>query len=215
MKKFILMVMLATALPAVADEEILWDDYATAEEQQKFDNYVGIRLHKNERISFNYDIRDGAGTTIKDDNLGVGVVVGNRLADFLRIEFETMYNGLDDSKRGIDFDYDIWANMINVYLTREYENIVAPYVGVGIGFSTIWADVGGIAPHTSDTVFDLSYSIMAGVSFSLNERLDLDMGVKYQKYGDIDHETNNGTYATTDADATEFYIGAVYRFGLK
>ena len=67
----------------------------------------------------------------------------------------------------------------------------------------------------SDSVFDLSAQAMLGVNFALNDRIDLNLGVKYQKYGDADHRTNGNTYATTDIDATEFYIGVAYKFGLK
>lgn len=179
------------------------------------DNYVGVRLHKNERIAYGFDMRDGSDTTLKDDGVGFGAYVGNRLTDFLKLEFETIYTGIDDEQRDIDFDYDIWANMVNMYLFQTYGGAVEPYAGLGLGFSTIWSDVGGRVPHATDTTFDLSYSIMVGVNFALNNRVDLNLGFKYIKYGDADHKTSSGTYATTDIDATEFYLGAAYKFGLK
>ena len=63
---------------------------------------------------------------MNDDNVGWGVYVGNRLTDFVRIEFETMYSGIDDTKRNLDFNFDIWANMVNMYLYRTYGNVVEP-----------------------------------------------------------------------------------------
>ena len=179
------------------------------------DNYFGFRLHKNERISYSFDRRNGPGTTLKDDNVGFGAFVGNRLTDFLKLEFETMYTGLDDSKRDLDLNFDVWANMINVYMFQTYGGAVEPYAGIGLGFSTIWSDVNGWGYGASDTTFDLSYSLMAGVNFALNDRVDLNLGFKYIKYGDADHKTSGGTFATTDIDATEFYLSAAYKFSLK
>ena len=228
MKKIALFVLCIATGPAFAND-FYYAEYASPDAEYGVptvsqsmnqtpavrDNYIGLRLHKNERISFAFDMRDGAGTTLKDDGVGFGVYAGNRLTDFVKIEFETMYAGANESQRDIDFDFDIWSNMVNVYLYRTYGGAVEPYAGLGIGFSTIWSDVGGRVAHAMDTTFDLSYSIMAGVNFALNDRVDLNLGFKYQKYGDADHKKSNGTYATTDIDATEFYIGAAYKFGLK
>lgn len=206
MKKILFFIMALTALPAMADDYYSYDTR---------DNYAGIRLHKNEKLSFAYDIHDGASASLKKDNFGMGLYIGNRLTDFMKIEFETIYTGAEGSNHNIDFDYDVWANMVNMYLFREYEHAVSPYVGFGIGFSTIWTTIGGHVPDTRDTEVDLSYAAMIGVNFALNERIDLNLGFKYQKYGDVEHKVGDNVYADTDADATEFYIGAAYKFGLK
>ncbi len=213
MKKISILLLCLTALPAMGEE--YWDDNyysATADTYEKRDNYVGIRLHKNERIAFKYDIHDGGNTTIRKDNWGFGAVVGNKLSDNVKIEFETMYTGANQIKRATEYDFDVWANMLNVYLFQEYSNAIAPYAGLGIGFSAIWADISN--PKMSDSVFDLSYSAMIGVNFALNDRIDLNLGIKYQYYGEVEHVKNNVEYAITDVDATEFYCGAAYKFGL-
>ena len=66
----------------------------------------------------------------------------------------------------------------------------------------------------SDSVFDLSYQIMLGVNFALNDRVDLNLGLKYQYYGEVEFKQNNAEVATIDVDGTEFYFGAVYKFSL-
>lgn len=215
MKKIVFCLAVLTSIPAMAEE--YWDEYeyeydASPEYVVQRDNYVGIRLHKNENIAFKYDINDGGNTTIRKDNWGFGAVVGNRLTDNIKIEFETMYTGAKQTKRDTNFDFDVWANMLNVHLFQEYADAVAPYVGMGIGFATVWGDVSN--PSMSDSVFDLSYSAMIGVNFVLNDRIDLNLGVKYQFYGTVEHKIHNARYAQTDVDATEFYFGAVYKFGL-
>ncbi len=211
MKKIAFILSLMIVMPAMADD---WnDDYAYADTSVKTtarDNYVGIRLHKNEHIAYKYDLKHGQDITTKDDNFGFGVMVGNRLTDHVKIEFETSYTGTSFKKYNVNYDYDIWANMLNVYLFNEFGNAVAPYAGVGMGLTGIWAH----ANHTSDSECAVSYQAMIGVNFALNDRIDLNLGVKYQNYGTVEHKNSNGNFATTKIDATEFYLGAAYKFGL-
>lgn len=212
MKKLAFVLAILTTMPAFAEE--YWDDGYNYETAARRDNYVGIRLHKNESIAFKYDIHDGGNTTIRKDNWGFGAVVGNRLSDHVKVEFETMYTGASQMKRSNDFDFDVWANMFNVYLFQEYAGAIAPYAGLGIGFASIWGDIDTPFGNMSDSVFDLSYSAMIGVNFALNDRVDLNLGIKYQYYGEVEHELGDEEYAVTDVDATEFYFGAVYKFGM-
>lgn len=212
MKKLAFVLAILTTMPAFAEE--YWDDGYNYETAARRDNYVGIRLHKNESIAFKYDIHDGGNTTIRKDNWGFGAVVGNRLSDHVKVEFETMYTGASQMKRSNDFDFDVWANMFNVYLFQEYAGAIAPYAGLGIGFASIWGDIDTPSGNMSDSVFDLSYSAMIGVNFALNDRVDLNLGIKYQYYGEVEHELGDEEYAVTDVDATEFYFGAVYKFGM-
>ncbi|MBE6458024.1 MAG: porin family protein [Alphaproteobacteria bacterium] len=216
MKKFWFILALMAATPAMANE---YDTYAEYEYRnvnaaEKRDNYVGLRIHKNENIAFKYHIHDGGHATIRKDNWGLGGVIGNKLSDFAKIEFETMYTGAQQTRHGAEYDFDVWANMLNFYLFQEYAGAIAPYVGLGIGFATIWGDIDAPYGHMSDSVFDLSYSAMIGVNFALNDRVDLNLGIKYQYYGEVEHERSGNEYGVTDVDATEFYFGAVYKFGL-
>jgi opacity protein-like surface antigen len=202
MKKFLAFAFLAlTSSAALADG---WRD-----------NYIGLRIHKNENIAFTYDIHGGSDTTIRRDNFGLGAVVGNKLSEHVVIEFETAYTGAEQRKYGTKYDYDIWANMFNMYLTQELEGAISPYAGIGIGFAGIWGDIKTPANHISDSTFDLSYQAMIGINFALNERIDFNMGLKYQYYGEIEHSKNGTEIAATDVSATEFYFGASYKFDLK
>lgn len=215
MKKLALILPLIIATPALSNE--YWDEYdygTSVTESARRDNYVGIRIHKNERIAFKYDIHAGGNTTIRKDNWGFGAVIGNQLSDHVKIEYETMYTGASQTKRTTAYDFDVWANMLNVYLFQEYADAIAPYVGLGIGFATIWGDINAPYGHMSDSVFDLSYSAMVGINFALNDRIDLNLGVKYQYYGELEHDLHGTEHAITDVNATEFYFGAVYKFGI-
>lgn len=214
-KIFALLLGCCAVMPAMADD---WynDDYDMGDSTPaRRDNYVGIRLHKNEHIAFKYDINGGATITPKDDNFGFGINVGNRLTDNVKIEFETAYTGAKFTRYGTHHDYDIWSNMLNVYLYQTFGGAVEPYAGLGLGLTGIWGDISGAAPHISDSTLDLSLQAMFGVNFALNDRVDLNLGAKYVRYGKLAFETSGGEYATTRIDATEIYIGAAYKFGLK
>ncbi len=215
MKKITAILACLIAIPAVANEYGMYDEYSGYATTQQRDNYVGFRIHKNESLALKYDINDGGNTTVRKDNFGFGAIVGNKLTSNVKIEFETAYTGVSEYKRNNKFDFDIWSNMLNVYLFKEFDNVVAPYAGLGLGFASIWGDVTAPAGRMSDTVFDLSYQMMVGVNFALNERMDLNIGLKYQYYGEVEHKLDNTEYAVTDVDATEVYFGVAYKFGLK
>ncbi len=187
-------------LPAFAD------NYEYASQQR--DNYLGVRLHKNDNIAFKFEAEDNLSTTLRDDRFGVGLYVGNRLTNHVKIEFETLYNSGKEKKYNNDFSFNIWSNMLNVYIYQQVEDVVEPYFGLGVGVSGLWGDIKGIT-NLSDANADMSWAAMVGVNFALNTRVDLNLGLKYQNYGNI--KMNN---ASTKIDATEFYVGAAYKFGL-
>lgn len=199
MKKIAFVLCGVLSLPAFASE---------------YDTYAGFRIHKNENLAFKYDVRGNDDINIRKDNFGIGAVVGNRLSDNVKIEFETSYTGAQQNRYNTDFDFDIWSNMFNMYLFQEFSGAIAPYVGLGVGFAAIWSDIDAPTYRISDSTFDLSYQIMFGVNFALNDRIDFNLGVKYQYYGDIEHESHGREIATTTASGTEVYFGAVYKFGL-
>lgn len=169
------------------------------------DTYAGFRIYKNEHSAFSYSRQHEHKITGARDNFGFGTTMGNQLAPYLRVEYETLYMGGKYSKHNTDFEYDLWANLLNAYLLRSFDGVVAPYVGAGLGLTAIWGQIDG----RLDNAVDLSYQAMVGVLFTLNSRIDLDVGFKYINFGSVEHK-----HGTTKIDATQFYIGAAYKFGL-
>ncbi|MBD5400696.1 porin family protein [bacterium] len=171
----------------------------------KRDNYAGFRVYINEHSSYSYSLANDKTIKHIDDNLGFGTTMGSNLTPYLRTEYETLYMGAQYSKSDMDFEYDIWVNMLNIYIMHEFDNAFSPYIGAGLGLSGIWGEING---HLANA-FDLSYQAMAGVLFKLNSRIDIDIGFKYTNFGQIEHPRG-----TTKIDATQIYIGGVYKFGL-
>jgi opacity protein-like surface antigen len=175
----------------------------------KRDTYLGLRIHRNEHIAYQYKLNSGHTTTIRDNNFGVGLNIGNRLTDNVKLEFETLYTGKHEKQSHTDFDYDVWSNMLNVYLYKNYGGAVEPYFGIGMGLSGIWANIDSPTLDSHDNEFDLSFAVMAGVNFALNDYVDLNLGLRYIDYGDVKHE-----HASTKIEATEIYIGGAYKFSI-
>lgn len=218
MKKLFILFALLITIPGWANENTVPADTITTAgaERPKRDNYVGIRLHKNEHIDFDYENRAGRHLELLDDTFGGGIVIGNRLSDHVKLEFETSYTSAQFNFTNETDTHKLWSNMLNMYLFQEFSGAVAPYAGVGVGVTGIWSNMDAHAAgvQIKDTAFDMSWQLMLGINFALNDRIDLNLGVKYQKYGTIEHTNSNVVISTTDIDATEFYISGVYKFGL-
>ena len=222
MKKiFFLLLCTLITIPVLANDydpeyDAYYDDddtysYETYDStsSNKRDTYAGFRIHRNEHISFKYDQHGNSDTTIRNDDFGFGLNIGNRLTDHVKLEFETLYTGTSLTKHDTDFDYDIWSNMLNVYIYENFGGAVEPYFGVGVGASGIWGDISGTYGNHSDSGFELSFAAMVGINFALNKYIDLNLGLRYIDYGKLAHPN-----ATTNIDATEIYIGAAYKFGI-
>ena len=192
------------------DDEV--DTYSSASydtpKSEKRETYAGLRIHRNEHISFKYTMNDGGDATVRSDNFGLGLNIGNRLTDNVKIEFETLYAGASEKKDATTFGYDIWSNMLNVYIYDTFGGAVEPYLGIGMGVSGIWADIKGMY-NAKDSDFKLSFALMTGINFALNKYVDLNLGLRYVDYGKMEFDN-----ATAHIRATEAYIGAAYKFGI-
>lgn len=170
------------------------------------DNYTGIRLYKGEHNSYSYHLPNGYKEEYLTDHFGFGTVMGNRLTDFARIEYETLYMGQEYTKHDKDFDYDVWSNFLNIYGFQEFSGSVSPYVGFGLGLTAIWGEMNS----ESDSAFELSYQLMFGILFELNSRIELDLGAKYVNFGKVQYDNGVGKI-----DATQIYLGASYKFSIN
>lgn len=231
MKKLLAIILCLTFTPAFADDWEDWSKYADYDEEEityeeptpsynsepiksssnlNHDTYLGLRLYKNENIKFDFKPFESTNTTFYDEDIAFGLTFGNRLTDYVKIELESAYLGTSFQKNSNEFNYDIWSNMLNVYLFKEYGGAVAPYFGLGIGASAIWSAAYG----SGDFRMDMSWQALAGINFALNKRIDLNLGVKYQDYGYAEHKNSSGAYAKTSIYGLQLYLGAAYKFSL-
>lgn len=219
MKKFIIILSCLFSLPAVAED---WYDYEEDydysydySDEIKRDTYVGVRLHQNKNLSVYFESENNFNTTIRDDNFGIGLTFGNRLTDHVKLEFETAYTNGKENKYNTDFKFNIWSNMLNMHLYQQFGGAVEPYAGIGLGIAGLWGNVENSTFYAKNETADLSWAVMVGINFALNNRIDLNIGAKYQNYGDLELTGSNGSHSKAEIDSTEIYIGAAYKFSLK
>ena len=221
MKNFsILLLATLIASPAIAEDYDDYDTYddepyttETSKKSDARDTYAGIRLHRNDNIAFEIEVSGDSNKHLHNDNFGIGLTLGNRLTKNVKLEFETLYTGTTQKNDGNSYKYGVWSSMLNTYLYKSYGGAVEPYVGMGIGLSTLWSTIDMVAPPAKtykDTDVDLSFALMTGINFALNEYVDLNFGFRYVNYGRIKHSED----VKTHIDATEIYIGGAYKFSI-
>lgn len=166
-------------------------------------SYAGVRIYQNVRARYAYSAADTPPIKRERDNLGFGTTMGFRFCDWLRGEYETLYMGAEYTAGNQNFQYDIWANMLNLYLYHDIEHAVAPYVGVGAGLTAMWGAIDG---HLNNAT-QISGQALVGVLFEITPAIELEAGFKYIYFGKIEHAVGQ-----TRVTAAQFYLGAIYRF---
>lgn len=175
------------------------------EQDENRTSYAGVRVYQNVRAKYAYSPAGTPPEAREKDNLGFGTTMGFRFTPFLRGEYETLYMGASYTGTAGSFEYDIWANMFNGYLYWDIHHAIAPYIGGGVGLTAMWGSVAGVLNNATD----ISYQAMTGILFEINDRIELEAGFKYINFGHINH-----TNGTTKINATQLYLGAIYRFGV-
>ena len=143
-----------------------------------------------------------------------------------RIEFEIAYRGWDMDTFTIPGvvagvvipgcpcsgtqpgDASALSFMVNGYYDfHSADSPLAPYLGAGIGFASINADL-GLGADESATVF--AYQLMAGIGYDINPTTVLTVGYRY--FGTTDPEfVSLGIPINATIAANEFNVGV--RFG--
>lgn len=117
-----------------------------------------------------------------DPGFRLGFVGGYNLNEWVALEFESgfMYNGIKDSD-------DAWLGSVpliaNVVFRFENETKLVPYVGGGGGgaFTTFndWYD--------SDSDFVFAWQVKAGVAYSMNDNMSVEVVYKLFATGDQEY----------------------------
>lgn len=150
-------------------------------------------------------------TDLEGDWMG-GLGLGYAFQNGFRAEGELgfRYNEADGTLDGGDITgyARSWSAMANLYYDFNRGGTIEPYLGVGVGAARIGAGVDGFGSD-QDTV--LAYQALAGLAFSLTERLDLDVGVRYFTAPDAEF-TLAGSEASADYEHTAATVGLRWQF---
>lgn len=113
----------------------------------------------------------------------VSGALGNQIVDFstgaLRGEMEYTYNDTISEK---DAKYDSQLLIANVYYDFNINSTVTPYVGAGLGVAFNDGEYNGYSDNSTSFV----YSLSAGITLPVNEKINFDLGYRYLNMTDSD-----------------------------
>ena len=199
MKKFLLLAGVASLLSVNAQAEV--NQYVSGKVSYDF-NKVNIKVAEpsNPELS-----RAKANKELFGTHVAYGVQAG-----YVRGELEL--NNSRDIKRnyigGLDhfrlYKHSVMANAYFDYLTCTPWT---PYVGAGIGSAYLKADDG----EQAKSVYNLSWQVMAGLTYDINSHWTLDAGYRYADLGRIRKNSGDSVAKLTARDH-EIMLGVRYTF---
>lgn len=147
----------------------------------------------------NIDTGSNSGEIEFDSGFTATGAYGQTLGDAGRIEVELGYRTNDiDKVNGLgitDIDGDIAtvSLMGNAFYGLSNNSRFTPFVGAGLGFANIEADIER-GDEEDDTVF--AYQVAAGASMAVTETLDIDLQYRYFATEDPDFDGLKAEYAS-------------------
>lgn len=144
----------------------------------------GYSFNERPKVSKHHGIAFGENV---DDSWFVEGGLGCRITPYLRADITVGYRTgmrLSTDFNDLDADFSAVTGMVNAYWDIATFGAFTPYVGVGLGASAnILSDVNLPVGQEGNTRIDFAYSLMAGFSYDINERLTLDAGYRYIDLG--------------------------------
>ena len=157
-----------------------------------------------------------------DGQYALGLVFGARVAPNLRAEVELSYSNSDVDKTSTvlnviaaDGDLSSTSLLINGWYEFETNSSWRPYVGGGIGYTKVDADVDTMPSFSTfdDSDGGFSYQIGFGVTFPVGQSGTVDIGYRYRETPNLNLVSANDTaFDDIDFKSQTLQIGYNYRF---
>jgi len=164
-------------------------------------------------------VNDTTSRSVKFDTGYMGALaLGYDYASPWRTEIELARRavGLDTiSSTNASGDLSATSLMGNVLYDFSSDSPLTPYLGVGVGASRVSMDNASPfgASSINDTDTGLALQGIAGVSYALENNLDLFADYRYFTTRNVDMRTRAGNSASFNVDAHSVMIGLRYSFG--
>lgn len=153
-----------------------------------------------------------------DTGFAFGVAAGYDLGNNVRVEGEIAYqqNDLDKANLlGIDVDLSgdssSLALLLNGYYDFANQSAFTPFISAGLGAARVEINdfnvAGSGVPSESDDDTVFAYQLGAGISYAINDQIDLD--IKYRYFGTSDPEFDS---TTSEYSSHNFYAGMRFSF---
>lgn len=164
-------------------------------------------------------VTDTASRSVKFDNGYMGALaLGYDYASPWRTEIELARRavGLDTvSSTNASGDLSATSLMGNVLYDFTIDSPLTPYLGVGIGASRVSMDNASPfgASSINDTDTGMALQGIAGVSYALEDNLDLFADYRYFTTRNVDMRTRAGNNASFDVNTHSVMVGLRFSFG--
>lgn len=164
-----------------------------------------------------------------DGEYALGLVFGARVAPNFRAEVELSYSNSDVNEttftagsaagntQDADGDLSSTSLLINGWYEFETNSSWRPYLGGGIGYTNVDADVDGVGLINTydDSDGGFSYQIGFGVTFPVGQSGTIDIGYRYRETPGLklkSEATSGAAFDDIDFKAQTIQIGYNYRF---
>ena len=179
--------------------------------------YVGFGLGFSD--TQNSDIDDGTDRKVKFGRDPIGSVFGGYKYDNgWRAEAELTRRSADvDSVAGTSASGDLQSTSLLVNVLRDFgmDSPFTPYVGLGAGISRV--ELGNVSPFGASSIDDTDWALatqgIAGVSYALNDNIDLFGDYRYFMLHNVGMKTQAGNSASFDSRSHSIMLGLRYNFG--
>jgi outer membrane protein W len=187
--------------------------------------YSGISTLSDQSIRQTDVASAGATGKIKNDSgFMAGGSLGYNYNNNLSVEIAWDYRSNDSKTNfsdGTRFnDGDFASNIFFVNGRYTFDSVaqtnLRPYIGGGLGYvEEIDVDLksGGVERSYSKNS-EMAYQFMAGITYPLTEKIDLDAGLRYIRVDNIKlkRESGSGELRNVDYDPLSLAIGLSYKF---
>lgn len=218
MFKKIILILAVTSLinqTALADDNGKWNVKL----------YGGLSTLSNQQTNQTNVASPGSTGNINNDNgFMAGGSAGFNFTNNLSIELAWDYRSNDSKTNfsdGSNFSDGNFASNI-FFINSRYtfdsfsQTKIRPYVGAGLGYVEeidIDLNSGGVERSYSKNN-EIAYQFLAGASYPITEKIDLDAGLRYVLVDNIKlkSESGSGELSNVDYDPLSLVIGLSYKF---
>jgi len=133
-----------------------------------------------------------------DPGLSLGIAAGYDFgSDRLELEFGYQKNDIDKAiEYGVTYegegDVSGMGLLLNGYHDFKTSSSFTPFIGAGVGFANVELDIPGYSED--DTVF--AYQVGAGVSFAVNQQVNLELKYRYFATSDPKFDVIESEYSS-------------------
>jgi opacity protein-like surface antigen len=129
-------------------------------------------------------------------SLGFGYKINDKLRSEVTYSYTDLkykFNGHSTGNKNVIINcaqkVNIQTGMINLFYDIATYQKLTPYIGFGFGYAKINPKKASLSTKTTETLYmsnkseNLTYALMGGLSINMTDRINVDIGYKFQDFG--------------------------------